>query len=114
MPKGEQSLRKRVASKKYFFLVMKFLKSEYNSIKELIETGEHDYSKFSFVKKKGCLNVIWEGKNEPFIFFRKKETVLNDNMQFEDRLTYFLGPKKEIEVSNWEEVLRYFKAFLAQ
>ncbi len=91
---------------------MKFLKGEYDSIKNLVEEKGYKYSEFSFVKKRGMLNVIWTQKEEPFRFYRKKETVINENMQFEEKLTYFLGPKKEIAVNNWEEVLIKFGEFL--
>ncbi|MBN4071430.1 hypothetical protein JYT72_02850 [Crocinitomix catalasitica] len=91
---------------------MKFLKSEYDSVKNLIDEKGHDYSEFSFVKKRGTLNIIWAQKEEPFKFYRKKETVINENMQFEEKLTYFLGAQKEIAVDSWEEVLVRFSKYL--
>lgn len=60
------------------------------------------------------MNVVWEEKKEPFIFFRKKETILNAQGQFEDQTAYFIGAKKELSLSRWEDVLSHFEAFLAQ
>ena len=93
---------------------MKFLKSEYDSLKSEIESAGCDYSDFSFVKKRGTLNVSQKGKEESFAFFRKKETLLNDQMQFVDTVTYFIGAKKDLSVDSWDEVLKHFRDFLAR
>jgi len=91
---------------------MKFLKHEYDSIKEIINKAGLEYSKFSFVKKRGMLNINFEDRADSFCFFRKKETILNDQMKFEDKITYFVGPKKEHKLSNWDDVLGKFQNWL--
>ena len=93
---------------------MKFLKSEYDSLKLIIESSGLNYADFSFVKKRGVLNVIWTESESPFSFYRKKETVINEQMQFEEKVRYFVGPKKEKVLENWEQVLAHFKEFLKQ
>ena len=91
---------------------MKFLKSEYDSIKNVIENEGLEYEKFSFTKKRGMLHIQHENRTDSFIFFRKKESVFNEKMKFEEKTTYFVGSKKGLELSKWENVLTEFKKWL--
>lgn len=91
---------------------MKFLKSEYDAFRRIIEETGHAYDKFSFVKKRGKLNVKQKDWSNEFVFFRKKESILNENQQFEDKITYILGNNDELILSTWEDVESEFKKWL--
>ncbi|MFT4601373.1 MAG: 5-methylcytosine-specific restriction endonuclease McrBC GTP-binding regulatory subunit McrB [Arenicella sp.] len=91
---------------------MKFLVKEHKSIVKIFEDVGTDSSKYSFRKKGGQLFIELEGKSNPFCFYRKKESTLNSSMQFEDKITYFIGLKQEIEVDSWEDVLSEIKAWI--
>lgn len=92
---------------------MKFLPSEYQSIKAAIETVGLPYTSFSFVKRKGRLHVHFEAHNQPFIFFRKVETRLDESRQWTKHTVYLIGPKaKQQELSSWLEVMSAFEHWL--
>ena len=91
---------------------MKFLKREYDDFKKLILENGLDPDHFHHIKKRGHLYVQQEGREDTFCFFRKKETTLNEQLQWEDKVTYFLDPKNTIQVDQWNEVLEAFKIWL--
>lgn len=92
---------------------MKFLKREFDALQEVIIDQGFNPKEFHQVKKRGHLYVQQDGRADDFCFFRKKETVLNTELQWEDKITYFLDPKNQIQVDTWEEVLDAFKRWLA-
>ena len=91
---------------------MKFLKKEYDSFQKEIKSAGFDSGKFHQIKKRGHLYVQKEGRDDIFCFFRKKETFLNDQLQWEEKIIYYLDPKNKIQVDSWEEVLQAFRAWL--
>ena len=44
-----------------------------------------------------------------FYFFRKTECHLNSDLQFEDKVTYYVGAKKERAIDSWDKVLKAIK-----
>lgn len=91
---------------------MKFLKQEYDSFQEVIADNGMSSDQFSHVKKRGHLYVQQEGREDAFCFFRKKETVLNDQLEFEDRVIYYLNAQNKVSCESWEEVLVAFDKWL--
>ena len=85
---------------------MKFLKEEHKSIAGLFNELNIDKSAYQFRKKGGMLLIDMEGKEVPFYFFRKTESHLNSDLQFEDKVTYYIGVKKGTSVDSWDEVLK--------
>ncbi|MBD3638003.1 MAG: hypothetical protein HUJ25_11665 [Crocinitomicaceae bacterium] len=91
---------------------MKFLKSEYDDLQAVIKQNNCDPKVFHQVKRKGHLYIHQDGREDAFCFFRKKETVLNAQHQWEDKTTYFIGPKNSISCECWEEVVKAFENWL--
>jgi len=91
---------------------MKFLVKEHKSIVNVFDEFNIPSTEYSFRKKGGQLFIDVNGKDDSFCFYRKKESSLNEQLQFEDKLTYYLGLKKDIEVDNWEEVLSHLKTWI--
>ncbi len=91
---------------------MKFLKSEYDDLMKAISEEGFEQVNFAFVKKKGMLHIQMNSSNDSFCFFRKKESVMNSKDKFEDKLTYYTGPKKVEMVKGWPGVMEQFKEFV--
>jgi len=92
---------------------MKFLQFEYKSLVSSIEELGFQESDFSFVKKRGKLNVNHISSDATFYFFRKTEMVLNTQRQWEKKLEYKFGAGEEdIFSEEWDAVLNYFKNWL--
>lgn len=91
---------------------MKFLQKEHKDFQLLIEKVGKDPANFHQRKKRGHLYVQEEGREDEFCFFRKKETKLNDQLQWEDQTTYFLDPQNKVQVDSWDEVLLAFESWL--
>ncbi|MEM7512128.1 MAG: hypothetical protein AAF388_14435 [Bacteroidota bacterium] len=92
---------------------MRVKQSEYKAfVEKMIQQGR-DPEAFSFFKKRGLLHIQSQDKQHTFTFFRKKETILNDQKQWEKKETYFLSlPSKATESLSWEEVMVNFEAWL--
>ena len=91
---------------------MKFLAKEHQSISALlIESGLKE-QQFSFRKKRGQLHIEIQNRPDTFCFYRKTESNFDANLKFVDETTYLLGPKKDVTVKNWEDVLLAIKAWL--
>ena len=94
---------------------MRFLAAEYRPIQNAITQSGRTLDEFSFVKKRGKLHVFHPGAKEPFVFFRKTTTQLNDQKQWEKRVTYLLyGGGVSIPLDRWEAVLEVFQTWLDQ
>lgn len=91
---------------------MKFLKSEYDQFIVAIKKHEFHENDFTFTKKRGMLYVEHQLTKATFCFFRKKESSLNSNLQFEDKITYYVGPKKEKLIESWELLMNQFDSWL--
>ena len=91
---------------------MKFLVKEHKSIVRLFDELSIPSTDYSFRKKGGQLFIDMKGKDDSFCFYRKKESALNKQLQFEDKITYHLGRKKDIQFDKWEDVLTELKAWM--
>lgn len=92
---------------------MKFREFEHNDFKAAIEAAGRKYDEVMFVKKSGRLRVQINDSN-PFIFFRKTITVLDDQKHWSKVTTYDIesvSPKKK-EVQ-WSEVVTELKKWLS-
>lgn len=85
---------------------MKFLKSEHKDISQLLSNKGLTANQYSFRKKRGLLYIQIEGKKDEFCFYRKTTSELNADMKFIESTTYWVGQKKEIELTSWQEVLK--------
>jgi len=99
---------------------MKFLKNEYDDLMKAIDNEGHEQVQFNFIKKKGMLHVEMRGSASSFCFFRKKETPLTEDLvfgkpdkKFKEKITYFVGPKKNEAKGGWGDVLKEFRGFLS-
>ncbi len=92
---------------------MKFLKTEYDSIKSKIDASQYEYADFTFVKRKGRLYVQYKKLEPTFSFFRKKETRLEGNKFIERKLFDLYTDQPKGTVESWEEVLMCFEQWLA-
>jgi len=92
---------------------MKFLVKEHTAFKTAIEEKGLRIDDFSFVKKRGKLHVNYKKESNPFVFYRKKETQLNDNLQWSEQISYFIFlPQKAGPLNNWDEVVKAFQGWL--
>jgi len=92
---------------------LKFLQSEYKSIVQIIVQSGHDESSFSFVKKRGKVNINYRSSDATFYFFRKTETVLDEAKNWVRQTSYKYGiGKNEISCDDWNELLRAFEKWL--
>lgn len=92
--------------------VMKFLKQEYDDLQHIIKSKNLDPSTFKQTKKRGHLYIEQDGRKDQFCFFRKKETILNDHLQWEEKVKYYLDSKNKMAVNSWEAVLQHFSKWL--
>ncbi|MEM8897644.1 MAG: hypothetical protein AAGC85_06045 [Bacteroidota bacterium] len=92
---------------------MRVKQSEYKAfIEKMIQKGM-DPEGFVFFKKRGLLHIQSQDKAHTFSFFRKKETILNAQRQWEKKETYFLSlPSKTTESISWEKVMSTFETWL--
>ncbi|MFT5824319.1 MAG: hypothetical protein ACI8ZM_005586 [Crocinitomix sp.] len=91
---------------------MKFLPEEHKTISALlIEIGLTE-QQFSFRKKRGQLHIEIKDRADTFCFYRKTESNFDSSMKFVDETTYLLGPKKDVVVNDWKDVLVAIKAWL--
>ncbi|NOQ71819.1 MAG: hypothetical protein GQ574_07455 [Crocinitomix sp.] len=91
---------------------MKFLPEEHQSISALLIEGGLTERQYSFRKKRGQLHIEIKDRSDTFCFYRKIESSFDANMKFVDETTYLLGPKKDVIVENWEDVLAAIKVWL--
>ena len=91
---------------------MKFLKSEHKDISELLEKRGFSSTQYSFQTKGGQLFIEVEGYPDPFCFYRKTTSELNDDLKMMESTCYFIGAKKEIQVQEWSEVLGWIDKWL--
>ncbi len=90
---------------------MKFLPNEYQDFCTSIEKSAYAKPEFSFVKKRGWLTV--SRKQQTFRFHRKKEQILNNQLQWEERLSYRCeGEGVKSEGLQWQQVLAAFEQWL--
>ncbi|MBL4706689.1 MAG: hypothetical protein JKY54_19320 [Flavobacteriales bacterium] len=91
---------------------MKFLKTEHESIKRLIEESNHDYASFSFIKRKGRLHIYYKNQEPSLSFYRKKETSI-DASGFTERTLFDLQTDvKKGTVGKWDDVLKVVQVWL--
>lgn len=91
---------------------MKFLKPEYDSFQKVIAENGLSSDEFTHVKKRGHLYVHQSGREDAFCFFRKKETILNDQLQFVDSIWYYLDAQNNVRCESWEEVVVAFEKWI--
>jgi len=94
---------------------MKFLENHRKDISAVICQNEMDQQAFSYVKRKGRINVIHNPTKKYFAYLRKKETSINElSHQWEDK-TYYKVQKddhEEIIIETWEAVVLDFKKWI--
>lgn len=91
---------------------MKFLPEEYKSITALLIESGLTEQEFSFRKKRGQLFIEIQGRTDSFCYYRKTESKFDANMKFVDETNYLIGPKKDVIVVYWEDVLAEIKVWL--
>ena len=92
---------------------MRFLQSEHDAFKALIDSSSFDYASFTFHKKKGWLRISQPSKVSTFRFHRKEESSLDNNGKWIDTKSYFIEVNKEKkEVQVFDEVIVEFKTWL--
>ena len=91
---------------------MKFLPNEHKTISALLIEHGFTEGQFSFRKKRGQLHIEIQNHEDTFCFYRKTESTFDSNMKFVDETTYLLGPKKDVIVNNWEDVLAALRVWL--
>ena len=93
---------------------MKFLAKEYRPIQESLEKMGFSMNDFQFVKKRGKLHIFFGShENNAFVFYRKSETVLDENKQWQ-KLTVYIqySPIPERVYTDWKQVLANFEGWL--
>ena len=88
---------------------MKFLTTEYKAVRSLIEASRLKYEDFTFVKKRGKLHMLYKGEVQ-LAFYRKTETRLNEQRQWERLTTFTVYRGKDAETfKSWNDVLKAFE-----
>lgn len=94
---------------------MKFLITEHKAVKAAIEKHGLAYDDFSFVKRRGLMYIFYGNEDAAFTFFRRKETRLNDQGQWEKVTLYAQNkPSKKGPVMSWEALMALFDQWLIQ
>lgn len=94
---------------------MKFLSNHKKDITDLIAKRGLDQLAFSYVKKKGRINIIHDNSKSHFAYLRRKEVALNEsNHQWDDKTYYKVqqNDQKEIVMATWDLVLVGFEKWL--
>lgn len=95
---------------------MKFLAHHKKEVEQLINSHDLTLSSFSYVKKKGRINIIHIVSNDYFAYLRKKEMSINESThQWEEKIYYKVqvNYSKETIIDNWELVLSSFDKWLS-
>ena len=93
---------------------MKFHIKEHKDFESVLAKNGFTKNDYSFSKKRGFLSINVKTKPEAFIYYRKKESRLDEKGQFTDVITYYLNKDKSISFETWEEVLEAFDRFLKE
>ena len=88
---------------------MRLKKEEHKKLLQLIEEKGGNPREFSFSKKRGVLHVSHPEKEKDFTFYRKKQTRLNQDKQWEDHEAYYFNlPHRGAEEVSWDLVCTAF------
>ena len=83
------------------------------SFVESISKAGFNEKDFSFTKKRGVVQVVHNESSNNFKFFRKTETILNDEKQWKKTSSYKFGISEAQKFSEkFEEVLVAFEKWL--
>jgi len=70
-------------------------------------------NQFTFSKKSGWLFIKFISSNEIFSYHRKTTTILNDNLQWEKSIQYYIKEENvKVECSTFEGVIERFSHWL--
>lgn len=91
---------------------MRFQITEYKEIKAAIESSPLDYGDFSFVKKRGWVNIHYR-EEALFRFHRKRITELDESLQwkFTDEYTIEID-KRKVQESSRQEMMSHFNTWI--
>lgn len=95
---------------------MKFLANHRKDIQQLIEKHHIDQLAFSYVKRKGRINIIHDSSEKHFAYLRKKETAINEASHQWEEKTYYKVQKsmdKEVDIASWDLVMVAFDKWLS-
>lgn len=95
---------------------MKFLSNHRKDITDLIARHGLDQLAFSYVKRKGRINIIHDASKNHFTYLRRKETIIDESTyQWEDKTYYKVQENggKEMIIEKWDLVLKGFEKWLA-
>ncbi|MEL6256159.1 MAG: hypothetical protein AAFR87_29410, partial [Bacteroidota bacterium] len=86
---------------------------EHKVLIQLIDKKGLDPKNFSFSKKRGVLHITHPAKEVAFTFYRKKQTRLNTDKQWEDLESYYFNlPHRGAKEISWDEVCKAFVDWL--
>lgn len=87
---------------------MKFAKTQHTRVLKAIAEVNRSVGDFSFVKRKGRINIIENESQKNFVYFKKKTAKLDPNTQRIESGEYFLvfhSEMKEQSFSSFDDVI---------
>lgn len=92
---------------------MRFLPHEHKAITAALETHGIDPRSILFVKRHGRLHVELPGRSDAFIFFREKNTKLDERGHWQEGTDYFIGAARDKSTARgWSQVMEAFVTWL--
>ena len=88
--------------------------TEHKQLMKIAEANGFNQEDFEIVKKRGLVYIHLPDR-EPFTFYRKKETTLDENLQWKDVETYYktTAVKKETPLT-WADVKSNFEQWCSE
>lgn len=87
---------------------MKFTKTQHTRVLKAIEVTNRSVGEFSFVKRKGRINIIENESKKSFVYFKKKTAKLDPDTQRLESGEYFLvfcSGMEEQSFASFDEVI---------
>ena len=94
---------------------MKLTKTQHSEIIEVLNAQNRTVEEFSFIKRKGRINIIESDSARSFSYFKKKSAGINPTTQRLENYEHYLvsfDSQKEFSVSEWDAMIIEFKKWL--
>ena len=94
---------------------MKFTKTQHTRVLKAMAEVNRSVGEFSFVKRKGRINIIENESQKSFVYFNKKTTKLDPDTQRLESGEYFLvfhSEMKEQPFSSFDDVIFILSVWL--
>ncbi|UTW63172.1 hypothetical protein KFE98_03175 [bacterium SCSIO 12741] len=92
---------------------MRVLQKESKDLKQLIREAGFEEGDFEWIKRRGKLHLVHSKSKSSKAYFRRNETRLNDQLQWEKVVLYFLWENGKLQpMEDWDQLLDAYRNWL--